>query len=239
MTRLARPIVDAQPDPARPSPSPRKVYDRSSFEGDFLVQIPGQTAEDFELYAPESRFCEFFDGTVYMPSPVSDHHQRIVGFLLGLLDGYRWSRPPGLDLLFGPAVLRLAGDLKPEPDIFIAPMPPGDVPALLVIEVLSPSHRSYDVIEVLSPSHRSYDLDFKAGHYKAAKIPEIWYVDHANRTLIRDILCDIGYSRQEIPHGRVAPAHLPGFWIDVGWLWSEPLPNPRACLDTILANPPA
>ncbi|MFO0957571.1 MAG: Uma2 family endonuclease [Isosphaeraceae bacterium] len=225
MTRLAnRPA--SQPDPTEPSPSSRKVYDRSSFEGDFLVQIPGQTAVDFELYAPESRFCEFFDGTVYMPSPVSDHHQEIVIFLLDLLNGLRWSGGAPIQVLTGPAVMRLGEDRKPEPDLFVRTLG-------------QPESRALLVIEVISPSHRSYDLDFKAEHYRSAKLPEIWYVDHATRALIRDILGEAGYTREMIREGRIAATRLPGFWIDAGWLWSEPLPNPRACLQTILAALPA
>lgn len=227
MTRMVRSITEVAVQPRAAVPDEAKVYDRSSFEGDFLVTVPDQSPDDFERHAPESQFCEYLDGTVYMPSPVSNQHQRIVGFLHVLLEGYRWSQPPGLDVLFGPAVLRLAENRKFEPDLFVLPRAPGDISALLVIEVVS-------------PAHRSYDLDFKAGHYRSARLPEIWYVDPASQTLIRDLLGEgeAGYSRESIPAGQVAASQLPGFWIDVGWLWTEPLPNPRVCLETILAEPP-
>lgn len=229
MTRVARPlspILDQPAQPGTPSPSPRKVYDRSSFEGDFVVTIPDQTAEDFERFAPETQFCEYFDGTIYMPSPVADRHQEIVIFLTSLLDGFRWERYPALQLLTGPAVLRLAGESKPEPDLFVRLLDRPDAKAALVVEVVS-------------PSHRAYDLEFKASKYQEAGLPEIWYIDDAARSVCRDRPDGAGYVRETLGEGRLAALEIPGFWVDVAWFWADPLPNPRECLRAILAAPPA
>lgn len=210
----------------RPSTDPRpKVYDRSSFEGDFLIAIPGQTAEDFERFAPETRICEYFDGTVYMPSPVSDDHQYLVVFLTHLLDAYRWERGTG-KVVTGPGVLRLRPEYKPEPDIHVRPIDDDS------------GTKAVLVIEVLSAGHVSYDLEFKDAFYREAGIPEIWYIDQRERRLIARRKLGDTYRTDEYAEGPVHATGIPGFWIDVSWLWASPEANPRECLARILAGPP-
>lgn len=79
-----------------------------------MVAIEDQTEEDFYRYAPETRFCEFIDGVVYMPSPVHIRHQEIVGFLFDLINGFRLDRGLG-SVMTGPAVLRVAPNRNLEP----------------------------------------------------------------------------------------------------------------------------
>ena len=206
----------------------RSIYDRSSLVGDFLVIIEDQTSEDFEKYAPEDRFCDYLEGRVFMPSPVSPRHQEQVGFFHSLLDLYRECRGGGWKLFLGPAVLRLDAEHKPEPDLFVIPTaaPEPGVAALFVIEVLS-------------PSTRSHDLGRKLQAYRDAGIPEIWLLDDRDRKLVAERRRGNGYDREEYAEGVVASSALPGFWIDLAWLWSDPLPGPSGCLQTILAGPPA
>jgi Uma2 family endonuclease len=92
---------------------------------------------------------------------------------------------------------------------------------------------------VPSPSDRAYDLPHKAAIYRSAGIPEIWYVDGEEPALVVDRRVEAGYRRDSHPEGFVGSASLPGFWIDAAWLWPDPLPNPRECLERILAGPPA
>lgn len=224
---LATPGPGPDSGPA-PEPRPAKVFNRSSFEGEFLIVIPGQSAEDFERYAPESQFCEYFEGSIYMPSPVADRHQEHTGFLFHLLDGFKWEREGTIgQILMGPAVLRLDEEHKPEPDLFVRPVAgTADAPLALL------------AVEVLSPSNRGYDLEFKAEFYQQAGLPEVWYLDDRDRALIVDRRTADGYRRERHTEGPLACAMIPGFWIDVAWLWTDPLPNPRRCLETILAGPP-
>jgi hypothetical protein len=44
-----------------------------------------------------------------------------------------------------------------------------------------------------------------------------------------------GYHAVRRRDGRLASEALPGFWLDVAWLWQEPLPPTLACLRQILA----
>jgi Uma2 family endonuclease len=216
--------------PTGPSaPESRKVFNRSSLQGDFLVTIPDQTAEDFEEHAPESQFCEFVEGTIYMPSPVSDRHQDLVLFLTYLFGDFLDEHPGLGHILAGPAVLRLTPERFLEPDIFIRPLETGpDRPPASF------------VLEVLSPSNRAYDLEWKSAFYQAAKVPEIWYLDDRDRrVIVVDRRNGDTYDRERVSTGVLASSALPGFWIDVSWLWSDPLPKRRECSNRILAGPPA
>jgi Uma2 family endonuclease len=207
-------------------------YDRSSLTGDYLVMIAGQTEEDYFRYAPENKFCEYIDGIVYMPSPVTDHHQEITVFLTDLLNGSRWERGTG-HVLPGPALLRVAPKRCLEPDIFVLPVgvkPGRGVGWAIRTAVL--------VVEVLSPSNRSYDLDFKAQIYRDAGIAELWFVDSRDRVLFVERREGEAYQSLRLIEGIHRSSALPGFWIDVSWLWADPLPNPRRCLEAILAGPP-
>lgn len=215
-------------------PTPAECwYDRSSLTVDAVVTIEGQTEEDFFRYAPETRFCEFIDGIVYMPSPVNIWHQEVVIFLVDLLNGFRLARGTG-PVMMGPAVLRVAPNRDLEPDLFVVPIGARPLP---------PSGLAFGqadlVIEVLSPGNRSHDLKRKAAVYREAGIPEIWYVDGRDKVLIAERRDGDSYHVERLADGPRASAALPGFWVDVAGLWADPLPNPRRCLEAVLAGPPA
>lgn len=208
-------------------------YDRSSLTVDAMVTIEDQTEEDFYRYAPKTRFCEFIDGVVFMPSPVHIRHQEIVGFLFDLINGSRYERNLGT-VMTGPAVLRVAPGRNLEPDIFVVPNG---------VRGLPPSGLAFGqadlVVEVLSPSNRSHDLRRKAAVYREARIPEIWYVDDRDQVVIVESREGDDYRVARLTEGMLVSAALIGFWIDVAWLWADPMPNPRRCLETILVGPPA
>ena len=225
-TEAIHKVADVDPEP-REDALP-EFYDRSSLTGDYMVMIPDQTPEDFEKYAPESRFCHYIDGVIYLPSPVSDRHQEQVIFLIDMLNGFRLARKECGAVMTGPAVLRISDQRKPEPDIFVRPPAPAKrthPKALLVVEVFSPSTRTLD---------RGLKLDV----YRDARIPEIWLVDSRNRQMIVERRGPKRYRRDEMSDGYLRSTSIPGFWIDVAWLWESPLPNPRLCLERILAGPP-
>ena len=83
----APPAAEVEPDPVA------SWYDRSSITADAMVMIAGQTPADFERHAPETRFCDYIDGVVYMPSPVSIDHGDIEDDVGGWMFMYRASTP--------------------------------------------------------------------------------------------------------------------------------------------------
>jgi Uma2 family endonuclease len=230
--------TDLQTAPAAPGLETPPIddgrrYDRSSIVFDGLVTLHGQTEEDFWVFAPETRYCDYIDGVVYMPSPVSEPHQDEVGFLFWLLHTFRLERGTGR-VSMGPEPLRLGPGRVPEPDVFVRPVgwhgdqraEPPDPPAVLVVEVLS-------------PSTRHHDLGLKAAIYQVAGIQDIWFVDGRDKVVVAHRREGDGYRVDRVAEGRLTCSALEGFWIEATWLWADPLPDPRRCLEAILAGPAA
>jgi Uma2 family endonuclease len=229
------PHADLDTDRRHPHPNveptrPEQWYDRSSIKADALVMIEGQTEEEFFLHAPENRYCEFIDGVVYMPSPVTERHQDLVGFWFVILAGVRRRRGIG-KVMMGPCVLRVAPGRDLEPDVFVAPV--GE-------RALPPAGLAFGaaelVVEVLSSGNRSHDLRRKAEVCREAKVPEIVFVDDRDKMLIVDRLAGDAYETIQVGSGRWESSALPGYWLDVEWLWGDPLPDPFHCLEAILAG---
>lgn len=206
---------------------PASWFDRSSIKADVMVTLEGVSERDWWKYAPEGRVCEYWDGVVYMPSPASIEHQEDVGFWHFLLRGYAGERNVG-KVILGPGVLKIAPGRNPEPDVFVVPLRPGphDPPALLVVETLS-------------PSTRRHDMGRKAAGFRDAKIPEIVFVDLDRRRLIVETRVDDLYETAIREGGIWHSTAIPGFWIDIAWLWSDPMPSGLRCLMRILDGPPA
>lgn len=226
-------VPSIPPDQATPGEShqvpvpPESWFDRSSITADVMVMIEGVDEQEWWKLAPEGRVCEYLDGVVYMPSPASEEHQDDVGFWFFLLSGFVSERKTG-KVLLGPGVLRLAPGRNPEPDIFVIPNGPAphSPPAELVVETLS-------------QSTRTHDLGRKKDAFQEARIPEIVYVDLKRRRITFHRLVDDLYSTQFQETGIWRSEALPGFWIEVSWLWEEPLRNRFQCLQSILDGPPA
>jgi Uma2 family endonuclease len=88
--------------------------------------------------------------------------------------------------------------------------------------------------EVLSPSNRDEDLEDKRLAYQEAGVGEIWWIDLANEQLMIDRKRGRRYVEEVTRKGKATSNVLKGFWLDVAWLWEEPLPNKMKCLQKIL-----
>ncbi len=201
--------------------------------GPYLLRVAGWTEDQYFKEAPESRFVEFEDGEIIVHSPVNIRHQQIVRFLTFLVGGYVEARDLG-DVLNGPAVARLRPGLDYEPDIFVI--------AAEHLNQLEEQHFSGSpalVIEVTSPGTRNYDLRTKPPNYREHGVPEYWAVEPRQLTLYQHLLPQdpsAPYLVTQHTEGRLESQAIAGFWIDVGWLWQEPLPKQLGCLQQILAS---
>lgn len=199
----------------------------------YLLRLSGWTEERYLAEAPERGFAEFEDGELIVHSPVNIRHQRIAGFLSFLLLGYTRATHFG-EALNGPAVVRLRPGLLLEPDIFV--IAAGHDEQL--------TRQYFDgapvlVVEVISPGTRQYDLRTKAEHYRLHGVPEYWTIDPDRRVLVRHRMPQADgatYQVEELSSGKLESATIPGFWLDVSWLWREPLPSELDCLNRVLAS---
>jgi Uma2 family endonuclease len=90
------------------------------------------------------------------------------------------------------------------------------------------------VIEVASPGDVRRALRLKLPRYREARIPEIWVVDPYAQTVLVERFEGQAHSSRVVTAGRLDSAVFPGFWIDVSWLWRQPLPHTLACVRQIL-----
>jgi Uma2 family endonuclease len=198
----------------------------------YLVRFGGWTEDRYFVEAPESRIVEFEDGEVIVHSPAGRLHQRLIRFLTMLSQGYVDRRRLG-EVFNGPAVVRLRSGLDYEPDLFFIP-----------VGLLNSFGEEFFagapgfIIEVTSKGTRLHDLRTKAAAYREHGVQEYWVVDPEHRLVIRHMLPadpQSPYQVREYGAGRLESLAIPGFWLDVAWLWQDPLPDAFTCLEQILS----
>ncbi len=90
------------------------------------------------------------------------------------------------------------------------------------------------VIEIASESDPKLDLREKLPRYQEAGVTEMWFIDPFEEVVQVHLKSASGYESETLASGRLDCSVVPGFWIDVGWLWHEELPSTLGCLRQIL-----
>lgn len=199
----------------------------------YLLRVAGWSETRYFAEAPETRLAEFEDGEIVMHSPAGTRHQHVVRFLTFLITGYVTTRRLGT-VLNGPAVVRLRPGLDYEPDIFFVGR---DQLGQLGKQYLAGAPAL--VVEVVSPGTRSHDLKTKAANYHKHRVKEYWAIDIEKRVLARHRPgppAAAAYRVTRHAKGRVTSAAIPGFWLEVSWLWRAQLPPELECLEQILGS---
>lgn len=197
----------------------------------YLLRLPGWTWERYLGEAPEMRFCEFENGDLVMHSPVDADHQRSVRFLSYLLNTYCLRKHAG-EVLNGPAVLKIAPQIGREPDIFVLSPKESTMAKgmpLVVVPVF--------IVEITSRSTLRLDLETKPMEYGELGIPEYWVVDRSGRTLHQHFMEKKSYQVTKWKSGKLASRALKGFFIEVDWLWQDPLPSEIECIKKMRLYP--
>ncbi|MBI3948489.1 MAG: Uma2 family endonuclease [Armatimonadetes bacterium] len=197
-------------------------------EHPYLIRVYGISEEEYSRITNEDTKYELVDGVLVMHSPATLPHEELFGFLSFLLTGF--VRRRGLGKVYGSrATLHLGTRRNLEPDIlFVATR------NIHLVHRRSVEQTADLVVEILSESTREYDLDEKRHLYQQAGVGEIWLLDPDAREVIVDSRRDIGYSETRYRDGRLDSGAVGGFWLDVSWLWRDPLPDPLTCLEQIL-----
>ena len=183
--------------------------------------------EEFLEWADEDTHAEWVDGEIFFMSPVSNLHQDVSGFLLQCLLFFVQERQLGV-VRYESFQMKLVADLPGrEPDIlFISNKRMGNLensylagPADIVVEIISPESIHRDTVD-------------KFAEYEAAGVPEYWLIDPLQETALFYRLDENGLFQpgplesDDIYHCGV----LPGFWLNVNWLWQRPIPTLRSVL---------
>jgi Uma2 family endonuclease len=120
----------------------------------YMIQFYGVTEEMFDELVDEDTKAELIDGVMTVHSPASTEHDDLSGFIRALMRFYADAK--GLGKVLGPdALIHLGPGRKCAQDVFFVsrqrmPMPlPKEFEGApdLVLEILSPSNRRYDLHE--------------------------------------------------------------------------------------------
>jgi Uma2 family endonuclease len=195
----------------------------------YTIWVYGATEEMFDELTDEDTKAELIDGVMIVHSPASLRHEHISGFLGGLMSFYADVKGHGMVIASGNGVVHLATCRKLSPDVFFIRQ--ARVPMTLPKEFEGPPDL---VVEVLSPSTRREDLGQKRAAYHDAGVGEIWFVDFENKRFVIDRKRGDSYVEEIVSEGVVVSSVLDGFWVNVAWVWTEPLPNRMSCLQEIL-----
>ncbi len=183
--------------------------------------------EEFLEWADEDTHAEWVNGKAVFMSPVSNLHQDVGGFLLQCLLFFVQEGQLGV-VRYESFQMKLGADL------------PGREPDILFIsnERMANLENSYLagpadlVVEIISPESVHRDTVDKFAEYEAAGVPEYWLIDPLQETALFYQLDEKGLFRSALveSNGLYQCAVLPGFWLNVNWLWQKPMPTLRSVL---------
>jgi len=176
--------------------------------------------QEFLDWADEDTLAEWVDGEVVMTSPASRKHQTIVGFLGRVIGPYVEQR--GLRVVLNaPFQMKLASSGR-EPDLLFVSSEHLD--RLQETFLDGPADM---VVEIVSPESMDRDRNKKFCEYEAGGVQEYWLIDPLVQQAEFYHL-DAGGRYRMAFAGREGVYHsvvLPGFWLQVEWLWQDPLPD--------------
>jgi len=194
----------------------------------YTIRLYGVTEEMFDELTDEDTKAELLDGVMIVHSPATLEHDDVAGFLRFLMRGYAGVKKLGKVL--GPdSLVRLRPGRRFGPDTYF--LKKGRIPPRKAKQFEGMPDL---VVEVLSPSNRDFDLEEKREAYREAGVSEIWFLDPANEQVIIDSRKGKKYTERVIETGTITSTALQGFWIEADWLWADPLPNDLECLQKIL-----
>lgn len=188
----------------------------------FLLRSYEAKPDDYEQLTDEDLKCEFVDGELIVHSPASFQHERLVSFVNGLILSYVSSKQIG-QVLGSNAVMQL-GERRFSPGVSVLKNEhAGRVKAGRV-------HGPMDLaVEIFSTGTRDYDQRTKLPAYREGRVGEIWLIDAERHQFEAHALRGENYVTQTLAAGRWSSLVLPGFSIQVDWLWADPLPALGAC----------
>ena len=188
----------------------------------------GMSEDDFYRLADEDSDWEYLDGRIVVHSPASTRHEDLFRFLLTLLSAFLDER--GGAAVYGSRFpMRLDANWSPEPDLLVV----RDNRRHLITRQRLEGPADL-VIEIVSESDPRFEYREKVPKYRMAGVEEIWIIDPSAGEVHVEAKQGTDYAMRVLSAGRLDSIVVPGFWIDVAWLWPERLPSTMQCLRAIL-----
>jgi len=211
----------------------------STSQSPVSVAQPGQAQrlrmsyEEYLAWADEDVHAEWVSGEVIVQMPPKLRHQRVVKFLLELLDLFAQLFRLGA-VLCAPFEMRATPDGPArEPDLLFVAQE-----HLARLTEARLSGAADLVVEVISDDSVSRDRADKFYEYQSAGVQEYWIIDPRPGYERVDFYVLDGKGRyRPIPvdtDGRYRSTVIPGFWFEVAWVLSEEPPNVLQALGQIV-----
>ncbi|MEJ5309926.1 MAG: Uma2 family endonuclease [Anaerolineae bacterium] len=185
------------------------------------------TYTEFLSWVDEDTLAEWVNGEIVMTSPASNQHQDIADFLTTILRAYIQARNLGV-VRSAPFQMKLRNGR--EPDLLFVKQEH--------LDRLKPTHLDGPadlVIEIVSPESVGRDRGEKFYEYAQGGIPEYWLIDpQRQQAEFYELQADYYTLRFSGHAGRYDALTIPGFWLDIAWLWQTPLPSPVRVLAEIV-----
>jgi Uma2 family endonuclease len=144
----------------------------------------------------DDRYELFYGMAVLMAPPLFDHQMAVVALTAAL---YAFARTQGGVAFVAPFGVALADNLGFEPDAgYISPE------RRRLVTKRGMEGAPDVVVEVLSPSTRTYDRYHKLPAYLAVGVQEVWLVDTEERT----VTVHVANGERSVPFGEAIPSRI-------------------------------
>lgn len=178
------------------------------------VHVPSLTVADLAGFPKDGKRYEIIGGESHVSHTPSLDHQELSGRLLGQLRGVVLPRHLGRVIL-GPIDVRFSNQDLVKPDIVFVR---AERRAICRDDAV---HGAPDiVVEILSPTTRAYDLTEKLGLYQRFLVPEYWIFDPVVFTVTHLVLVDGRYVEAGPVGGVYRSSVLPDLVVDPAVLFA-------------------
>jgi len=189
------------------------------------------TFDEYLDWLTEETKADLIDGVIYMQSPPADMHERIFGFLFGILRAFVLRKKLGI-ARGSRTTLKFSEANGVQPDIVFISNASRDR-----VHPYYMDGAPEVVVEILSPSTRKLDRGKKMALYAKYGALEYWQIDPENQIaeFFRNhngAWVPMAVSDDDIFHSEV----IPGFWLNINWLFAEEEPDTIETVMTILAD---
>ncbi len=191
------------------------------------------TVEDFYRLVPDGQKADLLDGVIYLASLDTLRSDQITGLIFFLLHGYADVKQAGT-VSGSRFAYRLSKFRAPEPDVAFVSN------ARRPIVKGSGGTAAPDIaVEVVARENRERDYGEKKRLYEQTGVKEYWIIDPLQNRCEVYRLKRRRYHLVSLERNRIFRSQvLKGFWLDVEWLFSDPLPSYYECLQQILRGEP-
>lgn len=191
------------------------------------------TVTEFCDLVDEDTNAELVEGIIVMKSPVSEPHEGVFEFLYRTLGQYVEQRKLGR-VRGSRTLIRITRHTGREPDLLFVSRERMDIVKTNYVD--GPPDL---VVEIVSPHDKPSELVAKQAEYEAAGVQEFWLINQPKQTLkVFDLSAGGEFEQRQIEGGVLEAKTVPGFRIQVEWLWSEldQFPSTLAIVQDLLSE---